>query len=147
MATKLSPHFTFEELVRTSHKEFAKQNEEYGKKNINKLKNHAEFLETVRDLLGCPLLVSSSVRCPELNSAVGGASTSQHMRCEASDLIPVGMSVPDAFIKIYKSNLLFDQLILEQAGGKEWIHISFVPNINRKEALTYNGKKYVLYKG
>ena len=147
MATKLSPHFTFEELVKTSHKEFAKQNEEYGRKNIEKLKDHADFLETVRDVLGCPLIVSSSVRCPELNKSVGGATTSQHMKCEASDLIPVGVSVPDAFVKIYKSNLLYDQLILEQAGGKQWIHISYVGYVNRKEALTYNGKKYVKYTG
>ena len=147
METKLSPHFTFSELVKTSHKEFAKQNEEYGRKNINKLKDHADFLETVRDVLGCPLIVSSSVRCPELNKSVGGATTSQHMKCEASDLIPVGISVPDAFQKLYKSNLMYDQLILEQAGGKEWIHISYVPSINRKETLVYNGKRYKKYTG
>lgn len=145
MGTKLTPHFTFEELVNTSHKKYAKQNTEYGKKNLEKLKCHADFLETVRELLGCPLIISSSVRCPELNIAVGGVPTSQHIKCEASDIIPVGISIPDAFIKIYKSNLLYDQLILEEVGKKQWIHISYVGYINRKEALYYNGKKYVKY--
>lgn len=144
---KLSPHFTFEELTNTSHTEYLEKNRAYGRKNIVELKDHADFLEMVRDLLGCPLIISSSVRCPELNKAVGGAKTSQHMKCEASDIIPVGMTVPEAFEKIYNSNLLYDQLILERSGGKEWVHISYVGYINRKEALVYDGKRYKKYEG
>ena len=144
---KLTEHFTFEELTNTSHKEYLEKNRAYGRKNIVELKDHADFLEMVRDLLGCPLIVSSSVRCPELNKAVGGVKTSQHVKCEASDIIPVGMSVPDAFEKIYNSNLLYDQLILERSGGKEWVHISYVGYINRKEALVYDGKRYKKYEG
>ena len=69
------------------------------------------------------------------------------MNCEASDVIPVGMSVPDAFEKIYNSNLLYDQMILERSGSKEWVHISYVGYINRKEALVYDGKRYKKYEG
>lgn len=144
---QLSQHFTLDELVATSRTKYAEQNREYGIKNIMKLKEHAEFLETVRKLLGCSMLITSSVRCPELNTAVGGVATSQHMKCEASDFIPSNMTVPDAFYKIFQSKLSFDQLILEEVGGKQWVHISNVGVLNRREALVYNGKKYVKYTG
>lgn len=144
---QLSKHFTLDELVATSRTKYAEQNREYGIKNILKLKEHAEFLEKVRDLLGCSMLITSSVRCPELNTAVGGVATSQHMKCEASDFVPSNMTVPDAFYKIFRSNLSFDQLILEEVGGKQWVHISNKGLLNRREALVYNGKKYVKYTG
>ena len=147
MATKLTPHFTLEEMVHTSNTKFKKQNLEYGKKNINKLKTQAEFLETVRDLLGCALVVTSGARCPELNKAVGGVPTSQHLLCEATDVIPTKMSVPEAFQMIYQSGLSYDQMILEQAGGKSWLHLSNRGLLNRREALTYNGHKYTKYTG
>lgn len=144
---KLSPHFSFEELTNTSHKEYLEANRKHGRRNIEKLKDHADFLETVRDLLGCPIIISSGIRCPELNKKVGGVPSSQHMHCEASDIIPTGISIPDAFEKIYKSNLMFDQLILERSRGKEWIHISYTGFADRRQALVYDGKRYTVYKG
>lgn len=145
---KLSEHFTLSEFARTSHKEYQQKNLEYALSIRNRLEGLADFMEKVRELCGCPLLVTSGVRCPELNTAVGGASTSQHMRGQAVDFIPRGKgTIQDHFIKIYKSHLIYDELILEESGGKIWIHISYVGMNGRRQALYYNGKKYVVYNG
>ena len=146
--TKLSKNFTLEELCATSHKEFQKKNLEYGKSIKVRLENLAGFLEKVRELCGCPLLITSGVRCPELNKAVGGVPTSQHQSGHAADFIPQGKeSIEDTFCKIYKSHLIYDELILECVGKKTWIHVSYKGMNGRREALYYNGKKYVPYKG
>lgn len=146
--TKLSENFTLEELCATSHKEFQKKNLEYGKTIKTRLENLANFLEEVRVVCDSPLLITSGVRCPELNKAVGGVATSQHVTGHAADIIPQkNGSVQDHFCKIFKSHLIYDQLILEEAKGKVWIHISYNSMKGRREALYYNGKKYVKYVG
>ena len=145
--TKLSEHFTLEELCATSHKQFKEKNLAYGKGLKNKLEDLAYFLEEVRKVCNSPLLVTSGVRCPDLNKAVGGATTSQHAKGEAADIIPTkNGSIQDHFCKIYDSNLIYDQLILEESKGKVWIHVSYKGMNGRREALYYNGKKYVVYK-
>jgi hypothetical protein len=146
--TKLSEHFTLEELCATSHKEFQKKNLEYGKTIKTRLENLANFLEEVSVVCDSPLLITSGVRCPELNKAVGGVATSQHVTGHAADIIPQkNGSVQDHFCKIFKSHLIYDQLILEETKGKIWIHISYKGMNGRREALYYNGKKYVKYVG
>lgn len=146
--TKLTEHFTLEELCATSRKQYQEKNLAYGKTIKNRLEDLAYFLEDVRKVCGSPLLVTSAVRCPELNAAVGGVKTSQHLSGHAADIIPQkNGSIQDHFCKIYKSHLIYDQLILEESGGKIWIHVSYVGMRGRRQALIYNGKKYVEYKG
>lgn len=146
--TKLSENFTLEELCKTSHKEYQEKNLAYGKTIKTRLENLADFLEEVREFCGCPILVTSGVRCPELNKAVGGVANSQHVTGHAADIVPQkGGSVQDHFCKIVNSHLIYDQCILEEAKGKVWIHISFVGMAGRRQALIYNGKKYVTYNG
>ena len=43
-------------------------------------------LDPAREALGRPIYVSSGYRCPKHNTAVGGVTNSQHMRCEAADI-------------------------------------------------------------
>lgn len=108
------------------------------------------FMETVRTFLSdyygyevmiCP---SSIYRCPQLNDAVKGKATSQHMRFEAMDWHPVSktLKIPMDIYKVFKliknSKLFYDQLILEHDNsGNVWIHTS-VPDPGiaaRREAL------------
>lgn len=145
---KLSTHFTLEELAVTSNKKYKESNLAYAKTLRYKLEDLADFLEEVRAVVGAPLLITSGVRSPELNKAVGGAEKSQHMRGEAVDMIPQGKETTESvFCKIFNSHLIFDEMILETVGKKVWIHISFVGMNGRRKALTYNGRKYIEYKG
>ena len=98
--------------------------------------------EPVRALLGVPLKVTSGYRCPDLNKAVGGVPTSQHVVGQAGDLIPEGVGILDAFQKILVSDLIYDQLIYEHAGNAYWLHISYLEGKNRNEVLIYDGSSY-----
>ena len=145
---KLSEHFSLFEFCKTSHKEYQTKNLHYGKSIQSRLEPLADFLEEVRKLCGCPIIITSAVRCPELNKAIGGVPTSQHQSGHAADICPTGKgTIQDHFCKIFKSNLIYDQLILEESKGKIWIHISYVGMKGRRQALYYKGKKYVPYTG
>lgn len=140
---KLTEHFTFEELVQTSHREYADENYNFGLKNKPMVQWLANHMENLRGHLGSPIVVASGVRCARLNEAVGGAKASQHTRIEAVDFIVPGMLIDVAFdcIRGYKE-VPFDQLILEESRGSKWIHISFTHGEPRRKVLKYNDKKY-----
>lgn len=87
----------------------------------------AERLQLIRDALGVPIGISSGYRCPELNKAVGGSKSSQHLLSLAADIHAKGYSAQELFNKIKTLKIPFDQLILERVGGKEWVHISVQP--------------------
>lgn len=145
----LTKNFKFAEFVNTSYSKYAKENYDYGKANIDKVTALAVGAQRVRDILGEPMIISNGVRCPSLNKAVKGAKNSQHVRCEAIDFVLTNVGDPkcqdsklwNAFIKIRKTPIEFDQLIYEVRGDSEWIHISFCDD-NRRECLTYDGKRY-----
>ena len=146
MATQITEHFSLEELSATSHKDLQQINYDFAAKRVEQLKPLCELLEQVRSVLGCPIIVSSGVRCPELNKEVGGATTSQHMKCEAADILPKHHTVEDAFCLVFKSSIMFDQMILERSGNKTWLHIS-CSHTPRRESLIYDNGKYKKYKG
>lgn len=137
---KLTPHFTLEELCYTSVKEFKKTNLKQAKDNLGKMYMLAGFAERVREIIGQPLIVSSGYRCSELNKYLGGVATSQHCLCEALDIICKKMSVSEMFNKINKSDLKYDQMIIEvNKSGDMWLHISIG---SKKQKLLYKNGTY-----
>ena len=44
------------------------------------------LLEQIRQSVNRPLTITSGIRCPEHNKAVGGADSSTHLRGEAADI-------------------------------------------------------------
>ncbi len=103
----------------------------------------APGLQRIRDHLQASVHVSSGYRCPELNHAVGGSQTSQHMQGEAADVTCPSVGTPLEVCRILdaaKVELGIDQLILE---GNDWIHVSFTAGQPRHSVLTAhfdNGK-------
>lgn len=92
------------------------------------------LLDPIREAWGGPITVNSGYRCPVLNKAVGGASTSQHQKGKAAD-ITVGSPElnQQLFDLIAKGDFDFDQLIDE--SHYSWIHISFAAGKNRHQIL------------
>ncbi|MHB9003513.1 MAG: D-Ala-D-Ala carboxypeptidase family metallohydrolase [Coriobacteriia bacterium] len=82
--------------------------------------------EPVRAHFNSPVYVSSAFRCQKVNTAVGGAMRSQHLRGEALDLDPkvYGHLTNQALWQFVKDSLVFDQLIME-GGSRGWVHISY----------------------
>lgn len=77
-------------------------------------------LQPLRTAWDCPLHINSGYRCQELNLAIHGAVTSQHLKGEAADVCPYGnrntAGDPDIVLKLAQMavdlNLPFDQMIL-----------------------------------
>lgn len=121
---KLTEHFTVDELTVTDQQGFKTKNYVEGTKELYKLAKLASFCEKVREIIKCPMIITSGYRCEELNKAIGGSSTSQHIKFEAVDFIPKTISAENAFCCIALSNFPFGQLILEKRGLGHILHIS-----------------------
>ena len=92
------------------------------------------LLDPIREAWGGPITVNSGYRCPVLNKAVGGASTSQHQKGEAADLTVESPELNrQLFDLITTGDFDFDQLIDE--SHYSWIHISFAAGKNRHQIL------------
>jgi len=129
----LSEHFTLEELTHTDHRELENTPNETELANLKRL---AEFLETVKSVLGGkPIMVNSAFRSKAVNDAVGSKDSSQHRVGCAADLRVPSMT-PDEVVKaVIASGIGYDQIIRE---FDRWTHISVPNDANgtpRKQAL------------
>lgn len=92
----------------------------------------APGMQQVRDLIGAPITISSGYRAPQVNAAVGGSRSSQHMQGLAADFTAPFFGTPLQIARaIVASHIKFDQLIQEGS----WVHISFSAN-PRRDVLT-----------
>ncbi len=84
----------------------------------------AELMEQVRATIGAPVVISSGFRGPRLNQRIGGSKSSQHLRGEACDFVPVGISLLVACavlrVAVRAGRLRVGQILLERG----WIHVS-----------------------
>jgi hypothetical protein len=102
---------------------------------LDNIKRTAQWLEGVRILLGVPIIISSGYRSPELNKAVSGSKTSQHMTGQAVDFTAPGFGSPRHVIdRIIDAGMQFDQLILEFPPNG-WVHASVTATGGRQQAL------------
>ena len=92
------------------------------------------ILQPLRDAWGGPLIINSGFRCPELNEAVGGVPTSQHVKGQAAD---VGVTDPLALAKLaIKKKINFDQMILYPS----FVHFSFCKDGDNRGQVLYSAK-------
>lgn len=104
-------------------------------------------LEPLRDNFKRPITITSGYRSKALCKAIGSSAKSQHAKGEAADFEI--RTIPNYEVACWiRDNVEFDQLILEFYDGKSpnsgWIHVSYrADGKNRKQCLTYDGKKYV----
>lgn len=83
-------------------------------------------LDPLREAWGKPIHVNSGFRCPELNRAVGGVPSSQHMKGEAADITAGSQALNQKLYILLKNlNLPVDQAINEH--DFMWIHVSYGP--------------------
>ena len=138
----LVPHFSLEELTTTSLAKYKSKNFVEAQQNMGRMYQLAGFAERVREIIGQPLIITSGYRCEELNSAVGGSATSQHLLCEAIDIVCNRLSVKSLFDRIKKSDLKYEQMIIEtNAAGSTWLHLGIG---SKKQRLEYRKGKYTL---
>ena len=136
----LSQHFKLGELCKTKTGIENVPNEE----QVNNLKRVCQWLEQLRrrwnNLYGegdDPIVINSGFRSPEVNKAVGGVSTSNHLTGCAVDIRCVGIeqALRYAAILLDISDLNkedFDELLIEQRQSVIWIHFAVKPSGNRR---------------
>ena len=111
--------------------------------NIEQLSNMRllaeEVFEPLRAYVGGPIKINSFFRCPELNTAIGGSSSSQHCKGQAIDIDDTFGNMTNAEMYHWiKDNLDFDQMIWEfgDDDNPDWVHISYVSqDENRNRCL------------
>lgn len=139
MATRLTEHFTLEELCNSSTaKAKGIKNTPGTTEVINLLWLSIKVLEPLRKAMGTPIKIGSGYRCPALNKAVGGVPNSQHVKGEAADLCIDGdLKKGKKWFDWIKANAPFDQLIWEHnAKGTYWVHVSHrADGKNRKQVI------------
>ncbi len=68
---------------------------------INQILRLAYYLEDVRSLFGNPtIVINSGYRPPAINSAVGGASNSQHLYGAAADIVVSGIKPNEVYKRL-----------------------------------------------
>ena len=143
---QLSKHFRLEEFEKSQTAQRLGIKNKAGSGEIKNLTDVCYgVLEKVRVKYDKPVIVTSGYRSPELCEAIGSKATSQHTKGEAVDFEVIG--VPNIQVAYFiEANCDFDQLILEyycpDDDQKGWVHCSFVEGSNRKQVLTFDGKKY-----
>lgn len=114
--------------------------------NLNYLVDNV--LDPLREAWGKPIRVSSGYRCPKLNTAIGGAKGSQHMKGQAADITSIhdGPAENKKLLELLlKSGITYDQVINEYPDAQNrpnWIHVSFNIAGNRMKKTTCIKGKY-----
>ena len=144
---QLSKHFTLKEMTASMVARRKNIDNTPGSAEIKNLGDLCyEVLEPLRAHFDKPVTITSGYRSEALCEAIGSKKTSQHALGQAVDLEI--FEVPNIKIAYWlQNNVDFDQLIMEYfdptdpAGG--WVHISYhKSDSNRKQVLTFDGKKY-----
>jgi len=114
------------------------------------------IFEPVRKHFGKPIFISSGYRSKDLNTAIGGALSSQHCSGEAIDIDMDGHNngVTNKMVfDFIKDNLNFDQLIWEfgNDAAPDWVHVSYESTGKQRKQILKAVRKggatsYVPYK-
>lgn len=149
---KLSEHFSLSEMIKSQAAVRLGINNNPNSSQIDSLRNLCgAILEPIRSgMSSTPFSPSSGFRSIELNSAIGGSSSSQHCLGEAADIEVPGVSNL-ALAWWIRSHLDFDQLILEFFDSDDpssgWVHVSVRNHgsgvTNRHSTMMFDGVSYI----
>ncbi len=141
--TKLSEHFTLEELTFSATAQRKQIDNKPPAEVLENMKRLAAGLEEVRAALGNkPMRINSGYRSPKLNRAVGGARLSAHMAGYAADFVCPDFGSPLKIVKaLAATGIQFDKLIQEGT----WVHISFAPEARRQLLTAHFGPNGTSY--
>ena len=142
---QLTKHFDLVQLTRSSVAQARGLSNEPPPELLPRLILTAEMLERIRSTLDAPVIVTSGYRSPQVNIAVGGATSSDHTQGHAADIVAPMFGTPYDIARRLAplvSTLGIGQIILEGIKGKRWVHVStHTPEkaINRIITITDSG--------
>ena len=153
---RLSQHFTLGEMTKTSVK--TKDGNIPSHVHVENLRRLCRWLERLRQRYNQmrneqlvmsnydysaagkeePIIINSAYRSPQVNKAVGGAATSNHLTGCAADIRCEGIeqAIRYSFILLDigdESQEDFDELLIEQSAKSIWVHFAVRPEGNRRK--------------
>jgi len=123
----LSPHFTLAELTRSEAAARVGIDMRPPPAVLENLKRLCmTVLEPIRLAVGMPVFVTSGYRPEPLNTLIGGASNSDHLRGMAADIIVQGISIGELGWRVRQ---IQDEIPLRKAINEfgSWLHVSCEP--------------------
>lgn len=142
---RLTEHFTIDEATHSNTAASLGISNVPDGAEFDAIRDTAHRMEAVRALLKAPIHVSSWFRNPEVNKAVGGSSTSDHMTGRSVDFTCPAFGTPyDVCKAIASSGIRFDQLIYEtNTRGSQWVHIGFGERMRGQVMTKKPGQPYL----
>lgn len=136
---KLSNNFTLEELIKSETAIRRGINNTPSASVVENLQQLVtNVLQPVRDRFG-PIVITSGYRSAQLNVAIGGSATSDHVLGMAADVEVIGLD-NKVLAQYIQNNFKFTQLILEfyTEGDPHsgWVHVSYDKDDLKQEVLT-----------
>ena len=149
---RLSQHFTLGELTKTNAK--TADGNIPSRVHIENLKRLCGWLEELRrrsltpnpspkgegsEYKEVPIIINSGYRSPQVNKAVGGAPSSNHLTGCAVDIHVAGIEQLVRYATILldisdERHEDFDELLLERSPrGSYWLHFAVRPTGNRRK--------------
>lgn len=117
-------HFTIAEMCRSNVAQVRRIENKPDAQQVEALTALVDnVLDPLRERFGRPIIVSSGFRSKDLNGAVGGSKTSQHMKGEAADIYAGTKQGNRELFELIRKYLPFDQLINE--NDFSWVHVSY----------------------
>lgn len=115
-------YFTFNELIVTNQPSVNIPSEMEHVENLCCL---CDFLNEIRDEFGEPIFVNSAFRTPVVNHAVGGVSTSFHLKGRAADIRPeYGCDFYDELERLNRIIVKYQEELTEFIPHKDYTHIA-----------------------
>jgi len=131
----LSEHFSLHEFTNTSHTDLLEVNKKDAEQYIDNIKLVCTQLETLRNFICRPVIITSGFRNEALNRRVKGSKSSQHMTGSAADITVKDFEDNSGLGFMFMwccRHLTYGQIILEsREGSHSWIHIG-LPRKGRK---------------
>ena len=136
---KLTENFSLKELTSSQTAERKGIDNTPGPEHQENLKSLCvNVLQPIRDYFSKVVTISSGYRSPELCTAIGSKTTSQHAKGQAADFEIFGVSNKELADHIHY-NLNYDQRILEYWNESDpnsgWVHCSYSEGNNRRQYL------------
>lgn len=142
--TQFAPNFPLRELIASTTAARLNLDNTPPADVLPELAHTSEMLQRIRATLGVPVIVTSAYRGPQLNRAVGGVTSSDHVSGQAADIVAPAYGSPHTIATLLAplvSTLGIGQLILEGVKGKQWVHVSTrVPQFSRNRIITITDK-------
>lgn len=134
-----SEFFKLEEFTRSSTAERLSIDNTPTKEVITNIQYGVNMvLDPLRRCYGKPIVITSGFRCPKLNVAVGGVSSSWHMKGNAADIHVSDRHEAQTIFRLLQKLPSVDTCLFEHSKTAQWLHVQWDMTKNPRHVFNFN---------